>query len=127
MSSEVITIALCDDARAVKMFLRHILEEDGDLSVVSETSNGAEVVAGVSESTPDVLLLDLLLPDVPEPAELVARLRGASPRTRIMLISNLPVHRLEAEAERLQADGWVPKADQPQALRDAVRRVAAQT
>lgn len=123
--AEAIRVAMCDDARAVKMFLRHMLEEDGDVQVVSETSTGLEALAGVAEHDPDVLLLDLLLPDVPEPAELVGRLRADAPRTAIVLISNLPEHRLRAEAERLQADGWVPKAQKPDVLRDAVRKAAA--
>lgn len=119
-----IRVAMCDDARAVKLFLRHVLEEDGDLAVVSETSTGREALDGVAEHDPDVLLLDLLLPDVPEPAELVGRLREIAPRTAIVLISNLPEHRLGAEAERLGTDGWVAKAQKPEVLRDAVRQAA---
>jgi DNA-binding NarL/FixJ family response regulator len=121
---EAIRVAMCDDARAVKMFLRHMLEEDGDLEVVSETSTGREALEHVAEHGPDVLLLDLLLPDVPEPADLVGQLRERAPHTAIVLISNLPEHRLRSEAERLGTDGWVPKAQKPEILRDIVRRAA---
>ena len=48
-----------------------------------------------------MLLLDLVLPDVPEPAALVARIRECTPDTAIVLISNLPPFSLEKEAERL--------------------------
>ncbi|MGH2839336.1 MAG: response regulator [Solirubrobacteraceae bacterium] len=121
--SDVIRVAVCDDARAVKLFLRHVLEEEGDISVVSSTSTGQGALGELSAHQPDVLLLDLVLPDVPEPAELVRQLREQSPGTAIVLISNLPPFRLQAEAERLGADGWTTKAHKPEELRDAVRSV----
>ena len=118
---ETIRVAVCDDARAVKYFLRHVLEEDGDIEVVSTTSTGEEGLAALERSTPHVLLLDLVLPDVPDPAALVGRIRERSPDTAIILISNMPPFSLQNEAERLATDGWVPKAAKPEVLRDAVR------
>ncbi|MDX6690954.1 MAG: hypothetical protein QOG15_2411 [Solirubrobacteraceae bacterium] len=125
MTAGALRVAVCDDARAVKLFLRHVLEEEGDITVVSSTSTGHDALRDLTEHLPDVLLLDLVLPDVPEPADLVARIREESPDTRILLISNLPAFRLEAEAERLGADGWTTKAHKPAELRDAVRSAAA--
>jgi DNA-binding NarL/FixJ family response regulator len=117
-----IRVAVCDDARAVKYFLRHVLEEEGDIAVVSTTSTGEEGLAELAEHKPDVLLLDLVLPDVPEPANLVRDLRACSPGTAIVLISNMPQFSLQQEAERLETDGWMPKAAKPELLREAVRR-----
>ena len=74
----------------------------------------------------DVLLLDLVLPDVPEPADLVRQIRERSPQTAIVLISNMPPFSLEKEAERLGTEGWMPKAHKPEQLREAVRRAAPQ-
>lgn len=119
-----IRVAVCDDARAVKFFLRHVLEEDGDIEVVSATSTGAEALELLATCPADVLLLDLVLPDVPEPANLLRDLRACSPGTAIVLISNMPQFSLQQEAERLETDGWMPKAAKPELLRDAVRRAA---
>jgi DNA-binding NarL/FixJ family response regulator len=119
--ADAIRVAVCDDARAVKFFLRHVLEEDGDIEVVSATSTGAEALEQLTTCATDVLLLDLVLPDVPEPAMLVSEIRERSPATAIVLISNMPPFSLEREAERLQTDGWMPKAAKPAQLRDAVR------
>ncbi|HEV2058766.1 MAG TPA: response regulator [Solirubrobacteraceae bacterium] len=116
-----IRVAVCDDARAVKFFLRHVLEEEGDIEVVSATSTGEEALGQLVDCRADVLLLDLVLPDVPEPAMLVDRIRAGTPDTAIVLISNLPPFSLEKEAARLGTDGWVPKAAKPAQLRDAVR------
>lgn len=116
-----IRVAMCDDARAVKFFLRQVLEEEGDIEVVSATSTGEEALVQLADCRADVLLLDLVLPDVPEPATLVARIRERTPDTAIVLISNLPPFSLEQEAERLGTDGWMPKAAKPAQLREAVR------
>jgi DNA-binding NarL/FixJ family response regulator len=116
-----IRVAVCDDARAVKFFLRQVLEEEDDIEVVSATSTGEEALVQLADCRADVLLLDLVLPDVPEPAMLVQRIRASTPDTAIVLISNLPPFSLEKEAGRLQTDGWVPKAAKPAQLREAVR------
>jgi DNA-binding NarL/FixJ family response regulator len=123
--SAPIRVALCDDARAVKFFLRTVLEEEGDMEVVSATSTGAEALEAIGETRPDILLLDLVLPDVPDPADLVRDLRQRSPGTAILLISNMPSKRLQAEAERIGTDGWMPKAHKAEQLRETVREIAA--
>jgi DNA-binding NarL/FixJ family response regulator len=125
VTGERIRIAVCDDARAVKFFLRQVLEEDGDMEVVSTTSGGREVLEALSEVQADILLLDLLLPDVPEPADLVRQIRERSPAIRILLMSNLPAPELEIEAGRLQTEGWTPKANKPEQLRNSVREIIA--
>jgi DNA-binding NarL/FixJ family response regulator len=117
-----IRVAVCDDARAVKFFLRQVLEEEGDIEVVSATSTGEEALVQLADCRADVLLLDLVLPDVPEPAMLVDRIRERAPHTAIVLISNLPPFSLEKEAARLGTDGWMPKAAKPAQLREAVRK-----
>jgi len=119
-----IRVAVCDDARAVKFFLRQVLEEEGDIEVVSATSTGEEALVQLADCRADVLLLDLVLPDVPEPANLVERIRDCAPDTAIVLISNLPAFSLEKEAQRLGTDGWMPKAAKPAQLREAVRNAA---
>jgi DNA-binding NarL/FixJ family response regulator len=119
---EPIRIAVCDDARAVKMFFRHVLEEEGDMEVVSSTSTGRAALDEMGRHRPDALLLDLLLPDVPDPGTLVRELRERSPDTAILLISNMPESDLHDEAERLGVDGWMLKAQKPEQLRDAVRQ-----
>ena len=120
-----IRVAVCDDARAVKLFLKHVLEEEGDIEVVSSTGTGAAALDETAELRPGVLLLDLLLPDVDDPSKLVAALRQQAPETAIILISNMPPSRLEEEAARLRTDGWVLKAQKPEELREAVRRIVA--
>jgi len=116
-----IRVAVCDDAPAVKMFYRQVLEEEGDMEVVSTTSTGREAVDELGRHRPDALLLDLILPDVADRGALMRDLRERSPGTAIVLISNLPPSDLAQEAERLGADAWMPKAQKPEAVRAGVR------
>lgn len=125
--SQTIRVAVCDDARAVKFFLRQVLEEEGDITVVAASSTGPEALEKLDSCPTDVLLLDLVLPEVPEPADLVAQIRERSPQTAIVLISNMPPSSLEKEAARLESEGWVQKAAKPAQLREAVREAMRAT
>ena len=120
--NDPIRIAVCDDARAVKMFFRHVLEEEGDMEVVSATSTGRAALDELGRVRPDALLLDLVLPDVSDPGALVRQMRALSPETAILPISNMPASNLKEQAERLGVDGWMLKAQKPEQLRDAVRQ-----
>ena len=95
------------------------------MEVVSATSSGRELVEALAHCQADILLLDLLLPDVPEPADLVRDVRELSPATAILLMSNLPPSQLEKEAVRLAVEGWTPKANKPAQLRESVREAIA--
>src|SRR3954452_11428887 len=117
-------IAVCDDARAVKMFFRHVLEDDGDMEVVSSTSTGRAALDELGRHRPDALLLDFVLPDVADSGALVRELRERSPRTAIILMSNMPAADLEQEAERVGADAWMLKAQKPEELRRTVRALS---
>jgi methyl-accepting chemotaxis protein len=57
-------------------------------------------------------------------AVLVRELRERAPEMAIVLISNMPQFSLQKEAERLETDGWLPKAAKPEHLRDGVRAAA---
>jgi DNA-binding NarL/FixJ family response regulator len=120
-----IRVAVCDDALAVKLFYRQVLEEEGDMEVVSSTSTGREALEELSLHQPDALLLDLVLPDVADPGSLVREIRERAPATAIVLISNMPESNLRDEAERIGADRWMPKAQKPEDLRAAVREAVA--
>ena len=122
---ETIRVAVCDDARAVKFFLRTVLEEEGDMQVVSTSSGVQEALAALAEHETDILLLDLLLPDVPEPADLVREIRERWPALAILLMSNMAPAQLEQEARRLGTDGWTAKAHKPEQLRQSVRAIVA--
>ena len=105
-----IRVAVCDDAIAVKLFYRQVLEEEGDMEVVSSTSTGREALDELSRHQPDAL---------------VREIRERAPATAIVLISNMPESGVGDEAERIGVDRWMPKAQKPEDLRAAVREAVA--
>lgn len=61
---EVINIAIADDHSMIREGLKQLLELDGDIKVVGEASNGKECLKMLSSDNPDVLLLDINMPEM---------------------------------------------------------------
>ena len=80
------TVILVDDEDDHRFVLRRTLERHGDFQVVAEGTTGETALALASEHHPQVLLLDLGLPDV-EDLELVPRLLVAAPHTMIAVLT----------------------------------------
>ena len=64
MNGGSITVVLVDDEPLVRQGLRTILESDGDIAVVGEAGDGAEALAVVRRTTPDVVCMDVRMPSV---------------------------------------------------------------
>jgi two-component system, NarL family, invasion response regulator UvrY len=121
----MIRVVLCDDARTFPVLASRWLEAEGDVAVVATPQSAAELRAFLAEEDADVVVLDLVLPDVDDPGPVVRELRAVRPGAAIVLCSSLAADRLAATAAELGADGWVHKANDPAAFRAAVRAAAA--
>ena len=64
MPGDVIRVMLVDDHAVVRAGLRAVLSQAKDISVIGEASNGREAVALVERFTPDVVIMDLSMPDM---------------------------------------------------------------
>jgi DNA-binding NarL/FixJ family response regulator len=64
MSESPITVVIVDDHPVVRDGLNAMLSTESDIAVVGEASNGAEALAAVSKHRPNIVLMDLLLPDI---------------------------------------------------------------
>lgn len=119
-----LTLLLADDHQIVRQGLRAILEVEPDLTLVGEAAKGEEAVQLVEKLQPDVLVLDLMLPDV-NGLEVTRRVSAKSPRTRIVILS---MHANEAyivEALRAGATAYVLKESSATELVQAIHEVAA--
>lgn len=84
---EPVTVLLVDDHAVVRQGLRAFLDVADGITVVGEASNGQEGVAVARELTPDVALLDLVMPRM-DGIEATRQIRAASPRTRVIVLTS---------------------------------------
>ena len=119
-----ITIVLAEDHQVVRAGLRLLLEAQEDLEVVSETGDVASTERRVAAHHPQVLVLDVHMPDGSSiPA--IPRLRAAAAQTRIVVLTMETEPELAREALRAGATGFVLKEAAEDELIGAIRAVAA--
>src|SRR3712207_5732096 len=80
------TIVLADDHHLVRHGLRALLEDEADFRIVAETGHGQEAAQLVERLQPDVLVLDLMLPDL-NGLEVTRQVSLRAPRTRVVILS----------------------------------------
>ena len=119
-----VRVVICDDAVGFPGLIWSWLAEAAGVEPVALAKSATELLDVVGDLAPDVVLLDLMLPEGPTSPELVAQVRGLAPTTRIILVSSLPPALLADEARRTGVDGWCPKATTPDDLRAVVTAVA---
>lgn len=112
-------IFIADDVEALRALWRQLLTELGDIEVVGEAGDGADAIAGVRATRPDVLLLDLSMPKV-DGLEVIRTLREQVPETRIVVASGFAASRLASLALELGASAYFEKGAPVEQLRAAV-------
>ena len=118
------TIVMVDDHQVVRQGLRALLEAEPDFSVVGEAGDGLTAMQLVERLKPDVLVLDLILPDL-SGLEVARRVSQHTPQTRVVILSMRASEAYVLEALRNGAAGYVLKASSAAELVRAVREVAA--
>jgi NarL family two-component system response regulator LiaR len=118
-----ITILLADDHALVRDGVRAYLQTQRDLLVVAEAATGAEAVRLVAEHAPDVVLMDLVMPDT-DGVEATRRVRSASPRTQVIVLTSFHDDAHIFPAIKAGAISYLLKDIAPRELADAVRQAA---
>lgn len=118
-------IVLVDDHRVVRQGLRNLLESYPDLQVVGSASSGEEALANLADWSPDVVVVDLLMPGGIDGLETTQRIRRATPRAPVVVLTAYADDARVVAALRMGAVGYVRKDAEPEVLRDAVRAAAA--
>lgn len=119
-----LSVLICDDSLGFPTLAQTWLREDGRFTVVGLAKGGEQAKTMVAEQQPDLLLLDLVLPDAPDPAVLVAALRTLHPPLRILMISSLHQEALENAAQVAGADGYCNKGATAAELTDRLYAVS---
>lgn len=117
------TVVLADDHQLFREGVKRILDLESDLEVVAECSDGEEVVDVCGRLHPDVILMDINMPNV-NGVEATETVREQCPNTRVIILS---IHDDEAyvyETLRCGASGYLLKDMEASDLIEAVRTVA---
>ncbi|MGA8302058.1 MAG: response regulator transcription factor [Terriglobales bacterium] len=105
-----IRIVLVDDHEVARRALRSVVRANPDIEVVGEAVEGKEALKKVEELRPDIVLLDISLPDM-SGIEVAPGIRAVSPESRIIFVSQHISIPLAKDALRGGAYGYVVKSD----------------
>jgi DNA-binding NarL/FixJ family response regulator len=122
----VIEVLLADDQALVRGGFRALLDAEDDIAVVGEAGNGDEAVALTRDKKPDVVLMDIRMPELDGLA--ATRAVAADPRlsvVRIVILTTFELDEYVFEALRSGASGFLVKDTEPVDLLAAVRLVAS--
>jgi DNA-binding NarL/FixJ family response regulator len=119
-----IRVLVADDQSMVRAGFRILLGDEEDIEVVAEASNGLEALDKAARFDPDVVLMDIRMPEL-DGLEATRRILEADRGARILILTTFDLDEYVYEALRAGASGFVLKDDSPEQLIAAIRTVAA--
>jgi two-component system, NarL family, response regulator LiaR len=119
-----IRVLVADDHAVVRQGLRTFLELQEDIEVVADAADGATALRAVAEHEPDVVLMDLVLPEV-DGVEAIRRIVAERPRTRVIALTSFLDDDKVFPAVRAGASGYLLKDIDPERLPRALESVLA--
>lgn len=120
----VTTVLIVDDEPLIRSGIRAILGSDPDIAVAGEAGDGREAVSGVLRLRPQVVLLDIRMPNL-DGLDAIPEILRARPETKIVMLTTFGEDAYIAGALERGAVGFLLKASDPRELQDAVRAVSA--
>jgi DNA-binding NarL/FixJ family response regulator len=119
-----IRVLVADDQSMVRAGFRMLLGGEEDIEVVAEASNGLEAVDKAARFNPDIILMDIRMPEL-DGLEASRRILATDPDARILVLTTFDLDEYVFEALRAGASGFVLKDDSQEQLLAAIRTVAA--
>ncbi|AWK76552.1 hypothetical protein CBI38_34875 (plasmid) [Rhodococcus oxybenzonivorans] len=124
--TEQLRVLLCDDHTIMRSGLRRILGDAADITVIGETGTAADAVEMARTEKPDIVVMDLTLPDA-SGITAIERIRTVSPASRVLVLTMHEDIAYLREAFAAGAAGYLVKAAADAELLRAVHDVAAGT
>lgn len=118
-----ITVLLVDDHEVVRQGVRFFLETQPDFTVVGEADSGLEAIKLAEENIPDVVLMDLIMPEMGG-VEATRRIKDVSPRTQIVVLTSYHDDEHIFPALQAGAVSYILKDVRMEELAEAIRRAA---
>lgn len=118
-----ISVFIVDDHAVVRQGIRAFLQALPDMEVVGEAENGTQAVELALQTAPDVVLMDLVMPDM-DGVEATRRVKSASPRTQVVIFTSYYRDEYIFPAIRAGALSYILKDADPAELAEAIRKAA---
>jgi DNA-binding NarL/FixJ family response regulator len=119
----MIRVLLVDDHPVVRLGIRKLIEKEADIEVVGEAENGKEALAKVGELSPDVILLDMEMPEMTG-NQVAYHLQEQGASVRILAFSAYDDKQYIQELLKNGASGYLIKEEVAESIVEAVRGVA---
>ncbi|MFF5156335.1 response regulator [Streptomyces sp. NPDC000348] len=120
----MIRVLVADDQQMVRQGFTVLLNTQPDIEVVGQAVNGVDAVAQVAELAPDVVLMDIRMPELGG-IEATALVTTATPDVKVLVLTTFDLDEYVYEALRAGASGFLLKDASADQLAEAVRVVAA--
>lgn len=120
----MIRLVMADDHPMVREGIRSMLKRHADLEVVAEACNGAQAIEAVAKTRPDLLLLDLRMPDMNGP-EITRKVLASYPKTKVLILTTYDSDHDILPAIEAGANGYLLKDVEPHVLAQAIRDTVA--
>jgi DNA-binding NarL/FixJ family response regulator len=121
--SELVRVLIADDHPVVRSGIRGMLASDPGFEVVGEAADGAEAVAATVRERPDVVLMDLRMPDL-DGARATAEIRARRPETQVLVLTTYDTDADIVRAIEAGAIGYLLKDVPHEEIARAVRAAA---
>jgi two-component system response regulator NreC len=122
MDDNLIRVILVDDHQVLRDGLRLLLDSEDDLEIIGEADDGHKALDLIETLTPDVVVMDLGLPDI-SGIEVTRRVQKKGIKTRVVVLSMHTKKEFVINAIGAGAAGYVPKSSTHESLLDAIRTV----
>jgi len=120
----MIKILIADDHTLVREGLKQIVTNIHDIVVADEASSGHEVLDKVLKKDYDVIVLDIMMPDI-NGLDVLKRIKGLKPELPILILSMYPEQQFAIRFIRAGAAGYMTKESAPEELIEAIRMVSS--
>jgi DNA-binding NarL/FixJ family response regulator len=120
----VIQVLLADDQTLIRQGIRLLLEIEADIRVVGQAANGMEAIQQVESLRPDVVLMDVRMPEM-DGVEATRQLTQRFPEVKVIILTTFEDDETVFEGLKAGARGYLLKDISSEDMANAVRRVAA--
>ncbi len=117
-------VAIADDQALVRIGFKMILEAEDDIEVVAEAADGEEAIAAARRHRPDVLLMDIRMPNL-DGLDAARRLLAGGTSTKVLMLTTFDLDEYVYAAIRAGATGFLLKDVSPEHLVAAIRQATA--